>query len=380
MLTGKAIQFVLDKSHTPSAWEELERETSIVNRQRKVRGGMAMAAEEEGRKGIPSLLSSREENIASNVTELIGWTPLVEMKNIAKKDGVKARLVGKMEAYQPLCSVKDRSALRMIEDAEEKGLISPGVTTLIEPTSGNMGIGLVFIAVQKGYRLIAVMPAKYSLDKQMLLRFLGAELILTDPATGFKGMIGKVEELMKTIPNSHCLNQVTNPANPDAHFKWTGPEIWKDTAGKVDMFVAAVGTGGTLTGVGRYLKMKNPSIKIVCVEPSESAVISGGSPGSHKIQGTGAGFIPEVLDTSVIDEVVTVSTGEAMAMARRLAKEEGLLVGISSGANVAACIKIAEREGNERKMIVTIFPSAGERYMNSDLFALVREECDNMSF
>ncbi|XP_047083096.1 cysteine synthase-like isoform X1 [Lolium rigidum] len=341
---------------------------------------MAMAAEEDGRKGIPSLLSSREENIASNVTELIGWTPLVEMKNIAKKDGVKARLVGKMEAYQPLCSVKDRSALRMIEDAEEKGLISPGVTTLIEPTSGNMGIGLVFIAVQKGYRFIAVMPAKYSLDKQMLLRFLGAELILTDPATGFKGMIGKVEELMKTIPNSHCLNQVTNPANPDAHFKWTGPEIWKDTAGKVDTFVAAVGTGGTLTGVGRYLKMKNPSIKIVCVEPSESAVISGGSPGSHKIQGTGAGFIPEVLDTSVIDEVVTVNTEEAMAMARRLAKEEGLLVGISSGANVAACIKIAEREGNERKMIVTIFPSAGERYMNSDLFALVREECDNMSF
>uniref|UniRef100_A0A453SD42 Tryptophan synthase beta chain-like PALP domain-containing protein n=1 Tax=Aegilops tauschii subsp. strangulata TaxID=200361 RepID=A0A453SD42_AEGTS len=212
---------------------------------------------------------------------LIGWTPLIEMKNIAKKDGVEARLVGKMEAYQPLCSVKDRSALRMIEDAEEKGLISPGVTTLIEPTSGNQGIGMVFIAVQKGYRFIAVMPAKYSLDKQMLLRFLGAELILTDPANGFKGMIGKVEELMKTIPNSYCLNQVTNPANPDAHFKWTGPEIWKDTAGKVDMFVAAVGSGGTLTGVGKYLKMKNPSIKLVCVEPSESAVISGRD-GEHR--------------------------------------------------------------------------------------------------
>ncbi|KAM0876469.1 hypothetical protein ACQ4PT_036157 [Festuca glaucescens] len=394
---GKLFNSFWINPRAPCDWEELEQETE------KGEGGMAMAAEEEGRKGIPSLLSSREENIASNITELIGWTPLVEMKNIAKKDGIKARLVGKMEAYQPLCSVKDRSALRMIEDAEEKGLISPGVTTLIEPTSGNMGIGLVFIAVQKGYRFIAVMPAKYSLDKQMLLRFLGAELILTGadkdfwmllrwfetqlllkyllyPAIGFKGMTGKVEELMKTIPNSHCLNQVTNPANPDAHFKWTGPEIWKDTAGKVDTFVAAVGTGGTLTGVGRYLKMKNPSIKIVCVEPSESAVISGGSPGPHKIQGTGAGFIPEVLDTSVIDEVVTVSTEEAMAMARRLAKEEGMLVGISSGANVAACMKIAEREGNERKMIVTIFPSAGERYMNSDLFALVREECDNMSF
>ncbi|CAM0910259.1 unnamed protein product [Alopecurus aequalis] len=285
-----------------------------------------------------------------------------------------------MEAYQPLCSVKDRTALRMIEDAEEKGVISPGVTTLIEPTSGNQGIGMVFIAAQKGYRFIAVMPAKYSLDKQMLLRFLGAELILTDPATGFQGMYGKVEELIKTIPNSLCLNQATNPANPDAHFKWTGPEIWTDTAGKVDTFVAATGTGGTLTGVGRYLKLKNPSIKIVCVEPSESAVISGGSPGKHKIQGTGTGFIPEVLDTSVIDEVVTVSTEEAMTMARRMAKEEGLLVGISSGANVAACIKIAARKGNAGKMIVTIFPSAGERYMNSDLFALVREECENMSF
>ncbi|XP_062229056.1 cysteine synthase-like isoform X2 [Phragmites australis] len=311
---------------------------------------------------------------------LIGWTPLVEMKNIAKKDCVAARLVGKMEAYQPLCSVKDRSALRMIEDAEERGLISPGVTTLIEPTSGNLGIGLVFIAVQRGYRFIAVMPAKYSLDKQMLLRFLGAELILTDPAVGFKGMNDKVEELMKSIPNSHCLNQVTNPANPEAHFKWTGPEIWKDTAGKVDMFVASVGSGGTLTGVGRYLKMKNPSVNIVCVEPSESAVISGGAPGRHKIQGTGAGFIPEVLDTSVIDEVVTVNTEEAMAMARRLAKEEGLLVGISSGANVAACLKIAGREENKGKMIVTMFPSGGERYMNSDLFADVRDECIAMTF
>uniref|UniRef100_A0A0D3GHX7 cysteine synthase n=1 Tax=Oryza barthii TaxID=65489 RepID=A0A0D3GHX7_9ORYZ len=310
--------------------------------------GPDMAApeeEEQGRKGIPSLLSSSEENIASNITQLIGWTPLVEMKNIAKNEGVQARLVGKMEAYQPLCSVKDRSALRMIEDAEEKGLIIPGVTTLIEPTSGNLGIGLVLVAVQKGYRFIAVMPAKYSLDKQMLLRFLGAELILTDPAIGFNG-----------------------------------PEIWKDTAGKVDVFVASVGSGGTLTGVGRYLKMKNPSINIVCVEPSESPVISGGSPGPHKIQGTGAGFIPEILDKSVIDEVVTVSTEESMAMARRLAKEEGLLVGISSGANVAACIKIAAREENKGKMIVTMFPSGGERYMNSDLFAPVREECDNMTF
>uniref|UniRef100_A0A0E0PZ83 Tryptophan synthase beta chain-like PALP domain-containing protein n=1 Tax=Oryza rufipogon TaxID=4529 RepID=A0A0E0PZ83_ORYRU len=319
-----------------------------------------MAAEvEEGRTGIPSLLSSA----------LIGWTPLIEMKNIPKKEGIQTRLIGKMETYQPLFSVKDRTALSMIEDAEEKGLITPGVTTLIEPTSGNLGIGLVLVAIQKGYRFIAVMPARYSPDKQMLLRFLGAELILTDPAGGYKGAMDKVEDLMKIMPNYHCFNQATNPANPEAHFKWTGPEIWKDTAGKVDFFVTAAGTGGTLSGVGRYLKIKNPSINIVCVEPSESAVISGGSPGSHKIQGTGPGFIPKTLDRSIIDEVVTVSSEESMAMARRLAKEEGLLVGISSGANVAACIKIADREENKGKMIVTMFPSGGERYMNSDLFA-----------
>ncbi|BAF19799.1 cysteine synthase-like [Oryza sativa Japonica Group] len=342
-----------------------------------------MAAEvEEGRTGIPSLLSSAvgEETIASNIAQLIGWTPLIEMKNIPKKEGIQTRLIGKMETYQPLFSVKDRTALSMIEDAEEKGLITPGVTTLIEPTSGNLGIGLVLVAIQKGYRFIAVMPARYSPDKQMLLRFLGAELILTDPAGGYKGAMDKVEDLMKIMPNYHCFNQATNPANPEAHFKWTGPEIWKDTAGKVDFFVTAAGTGGTLSGVGRYLKIKNPSINIVCVEPSESAVISGGSPGSHKIQGTGPGFIPKTLDRSIIDEVVTVSSEESMAMARRLAKEEGLLVGISSGANVAACIKIAAREENKGKMIVTMFPSGGERYMSSDLFADVREECANMTF
>ncbi|XP_066378503.1 cysteine synthase-like [Miscanthus floridulus] len=349
-----------------------------------------MAAEDDARKGIPSLLSSQpgEECIASNITQLIGWTPLVDMNNVAKREGIEARLVGKMETYQPLCSVKDRNTLqpldpvcRMIEDVEERGLISPGVTTLIEPTSGNLGIGLVFIAVQnKGYRFIAVMLAKYSLDKQMLLRFLGAEVVLTDPAVGYDGMVNKVEELLKTIPNSYFLNQATNTANPEAHFKWTGPEIWKDTAGKVDVFVASVGSGGALTSVGRYLKMKNPSVNIVCVEPAESAVISGGAPGKHQIQGTGPGFIPEVLDTSIIDEVVTVSTEEAMVMARRLAKEEGLLVGISSGANVAACLKIAGKDENKGKMIVTMLPSGGERSMNSDLFAEVRDECSTMTF
>ncbi|CAL5036789.1 unnamed protein product [Urochloa decumbens] len=315
--------------------------------------------EEVGRRGVPSLLKSssissdgvagQEEHIASDITQLIGWTPLIELKRIASKDGVDARIVGKMEAYQPLCSVKDRSALRMIEDAEERGLISPGVTTLIEPTSGNMGLGLVLIAIHKGYRFIAVMPAKYSLDKQILLRYMGAELYLTDPALGFPGMYDKVEELQKELPNVHVLNQVANKANSEAHFRLTGPEIWKDTAGKVDIFVAASGTGG-------------------------------GMPGRHKIQGVGPGFLPEVLDTSVIDETVTVTTEEAMANARKLAKEEGLLVGISSGANLAACLKVASREENKGKMIVTVFPSGGERYMNSDLFADVREECMAMTF
>ncbi|CAN6215085.1 unnamed protein product [Urochloa humidicola] len=314
--------------------------------------------EEIGRRGIPSLLNpssssdggaGEQEHIASDITQLIGWTPLIELKRIASKDGVDARIVGKMEAYQPLCSVKDRSALRMIEDAEERGLISPGVTTLIEPTSGNMGLGLVLIAIHKGYRFIAVMPAKYSLDKQILLRYMGAELYLTDPTLGFPGMYDKVEQLQKELPNVHVLNQIANKANSEAHFRMTGPEIWKDTAGKVDIFVAASGTGG-------------------------------GAPGKHKIQGVGPGFLPEVLDTSVIDETVTVTTEEAMANARKLAKEEGLLVGISSGANLAACLKVASREENKEKMIVTVFPSGGERYMNSDLFADVREECIAMTF
>ncbi|XP_072961394.1 cysteine synthase-like [Typha angustifolia] len=335
-------------------------------------------------RGIPSLFASQEEEgrerIASNITQLIGWTPLVELKQIASKDDIKARLVGKVEAYQPLASVKDRSALRMIEDAEEKGLISPGITTLIEPTSGNLGIGLIYIAVQKGYKFIAVMPDKYSLDKMILLRYLGAEVSLTDPSLGFQGQVDKIEQLKKEIPNAYVLDQFTNAANPDAHLRWTGPEIWKDTAGKVDIFVTGAGSGGTLTGVGKYLKMKNPAIKIICVEPAESAVLSGGDPGKHKIQGIGAGFIPKNLDTSSIDDIVTVTSEEAMTNARRLAMEEGLLVGISSGANLAACLKVAAREESRGKMIVTMFPSGGERYVTSELFAQVREECNKMTF
>ncbi|WVZ77288.1 hypothetical protein U9M48_025172 [Paspalum notatum var. saurae] len=295
---------------------------------------------QEGRKGIPSLLSSQGECIASNITQLIGWTPLIELKNIAKKDGINARLIGKIEPYQPLSSIKDRSALRLIEDAEEKNLISPGITTLVAVTSGNLGIGVAFVAAQKGYKFIAVMPAKMAIDKQTLLRYLGVEVILVDPAiNGFKGLLDRVEQLKNEMDNVYVLDQFTNPANPDAHFRWTGPEIWKDTEGKVDMFVAASGSGGTLTGTGRYLKMKNPSVKLICVEPAESAVISGGEPAYHKIQGIGPGFVPEILDTSQIDETITVTSQEAMDTARRLAMEEGLLVGISSGANVAACLK-----------------------------------------
>ncbi|CAN6215087.1 unnamed protein product [Urochloa humidicola] len=259
----------------------------------------------------------------------------------------------------------------MVEDAEEKGRISPCITTLVEPTSGNMGIGLAYIAVLRGYRFLAVMPAEYSLDKQILLRYLGAEVVLTDPTLGFQGQLDKVEQLKKEIPNVHVLDQFANAANPEAHFTWTG---------KVDIFVAGSGTGGTISGVGKYLKMKNPAVKVICVEPAESPVISGGKPSRHKIQGVGPGFVPKNLDTSLIDEIITVTAEDAMANARRLAREEGLLVGISSGANLAACLKVASREENKEKMIITVFPSGGERYMTSDLFAAVREECIAMTF
>ncbi|GJM94750.1 hypothetical protein PR202_ga11425 [Eleusine coracana subsp. coracana] len=347
--------------------------------------------EEDGRSGIPSLLKpsssvaeakagSMQEYIASDITKLIGWTPLIELRRITENDKVHARIIGKLEFYQPLCSIKDRGALRMIEDAEEKGLISPGITTLVEATGGNLGIGIAYISLLRGYRFVAVMPAEYSLDKQILLRYLGAEVVLTDPALGFQGQDDKVEKLKKDLPNVHVLDQFANAANPEAHHRWTGPEIWKDTAGKVDIFVAVAGSGGTISGVGKYLKMKNPAIQVICVEPAESPVISGGKPSVHKIQGAGPGFVTKNLYTSLIDEIITVTAEEAMANARRLAKEEGLLVGISSGANLAACLKVASRKENKGKMILTMFPSSGERYMNSDLFAAVREECMTMTF
>lgn len=324
--------------------------------------------------------AAAKENIAADCTQLIGWTPLVEMRRIAQAEGVAARIVGKLEFYQPFCSVKDRMALRMIEDAEEKGLITPGVTTLVEPTSGNTGIALAAIAAQRGYKFIAVMPASYSLERRIIMKSLGADIYLTDPALGFTTILKKIEELRETIPNVHMLDQLSNPANPDAHFRGTGPEIWQDTAGKLDIFVSGSGTGGTITGVGRYLKMKNPSIKVICVEPLESPVLSSGQTGCHKIQGISPGFIPDNLDRSVIDEIITVSSEEAMLYARKIAREEGLLVGISSGAAFAAALKVGKRAENAGKLITTILPSAGERYLSTELFSSIREECSNMSF
>ncbi|KAG0500493.1 hypothetical protein HPP92_000565 [Vanilla planifolia] len=339
----------------------------------------------EQRRGLPFLISSQEgeeksEHIASDIIQLVGWTPLIELKSIVEKDGLDVRLVGKLESYQPLCSVKDRAALRMIEDAEEKGLIAPGINTLAVPTSGNLGVSFAAISIKKGYKFVAIMPANYSLERRMLLRFLGAQVVITDPKLGMKGIFDQLNHLKEKDPNIHVLDQLTNPANPEAHFVSTGPEIWKDTAGKVDIFVCGSGSGGTITGTGRFLKMKNPAIKIICVEPAESPVISGGEPGPHNIQGLGACLVPEILDTSIIDEIVMVSTAEAMVHARRLALEEGLVMGISSGACLAACLKVARREESKGKMIVTVFASGGERYLSTDLFAQIRDECTNMTF
>ncbi len=306
-------------------------------------------------------------NIYKNVAELIGKTPLLELSNTEKELKLKSTVLAKLEYFNPAGSVKDRVALEMIEDAEQKGVLKKG-SVIIEPTSGNTGIGLASVAAAKGYRLIITMPETMSVERRKLISAYGAELVLTDGAKGMNGAIEKADELAKEIPDSIVAGQFVNPANPEAHRKTTGPEIWKDTDGKVNILVAGVGTGGTITGTGEYLKAKNPNIKIVAVEPADSPVLSGGKAGAHGLQGIGAGFVPEVLNTDIFDEIITVSSDEAYEASRSLAKCEGVLVGISSGAALYAAIEIAKREENAGKTIVVILPDTGDRYLSTELF------------
>lgn len=306
--------------------------------------------------------------IYSSAAELVGKTPLVEFKNIEKELGLKAKIFAKLEYFNPAGSVKDRIAKAMIEDAEKNGKLKKG-SVIIEPTSGNTGIGLASIAAAKGYRIIIVMPETMSVERRQIMKAYGAELVLTEGAKGMKGAIAKADELAKEIPNSFIPGQFINPANPKAHFDTTGPEIYGDTDGKVDIFVAGVGTGGTVTGVGKYLKSKNPKIKVVAVEPATSAVLSTGVAGSHKIQGIGAGFVPDVLDTKIYDEIIPVSNEDAFKFGKLVGIKEGVLVGISSGAALTAAIELANRAENAGKNIVVLLPDTGDRYLSTPLFS-----------
>ncbi len=305
--------------------------------------------------------------IYGSVTELIGRTPLLEVKNLERDMDLKARVLVKLEYFNPAGSVKDRAALSMIEDAEEKGRIRPGAT-LIEPTSGNTGIGLASVAASKGYKTIFVMPETMSIERRKLLLGYGAQIVLTEGAKGMKGAIEKAEELEKEMENAVILGQFVNPANPDAHYRTTGPEIWEDTDGAVDIFIAGAGTGGTVTGVGRFLKEKNASVKVIAAEPDKSPVLSGGSPGPHGLQGIGAGFIPEILDTEIYDSISRVTEEEAYAASRLLATREGILTGITSGAALHTAIMEARKPENEGKLIVALLPDTGERYLSTPLF------------
>ena len=306
--------------------------------------------------------------IYTSADQLIGHTPLLELTHLEKKYGLKARLLGKLEYFNPAGSVKDRIARAMIDDAEAKGLLKPG-SVIIEPTSGNTGIGLASVAAARGYRIIIVMPETMSVERRQLMKAYGAELVLTEGSKGMSGAIAKAEELAREIPGGFVPGQFVNAANPKAHFETTGPEIYEDTDGKVDYFVAGVGTGGTITGVGQYLKSRNPEVKVVAVEPKSSAVLSTGVAGAHKIQGIGAGFVPQVLDTRVYDEVIPVENDDAFALGKEMGRSEGVLVGISSGAALWAAIEIAKRPGSEGKTIVVLLPDTGDRYLSTPLFA-----------
>ena len=309
-----------------------------------------------------------KEKVYSSIQDLIGGTPLLNLKNIEQKEQLGARVLAKLEYFNPAGSVKDRVAKAMLDDAEAKGLLTKD-SVIIEPTSGNTGIGLASVAAAKGYKVIIVMPETMSVERRQLMNAYGAELVLTEGAKGMKGAIAKAKELAEATPGSFIPGQFTNPANPDIHRKTTGVEIWEDTAGKVDIFVAGVGTGGTVTGVGEYLKSKNPNVKVVAVEPSGSPVLSTGVAGAHKIQGIGAGFVPDILNTSVYDEIITVTNEDAFATGKMIGRTEGVLVGISSGAAVFAAMQLAKREENKGKTIVVLLPDTGDRYLTTPMFA-----------